>query len=424
MVYSAQLYFEQSDKYLTNQLIRIFFGLVALAVGYLIPLKLWRRWPVTLTLLVVITLALVLTLKFGAKINNARRQLFGIQFSELAKPVVVLVLACYYGMRERPSTTAPGFRQFVLYPLFLCFPAICLIACQPAVSMAAIVALIIVVLMYVAEVRIGQLFLLGAISGLIILGYVGARMILPTGRVYAAQFTASQGVRIPEDQVAPVSELGRISDRKQSTGHNFEHIEKRLRAFGTQITRTFDIRHDLDRLLAAERNANRMGIEWQQEQSRIAIGSGGWFGLGLGKGKQKFAFLPMVATDFIFALIGEELGFMGSLVIFSLYLVFLLRGMFLIRRAQDTFDRLLMSGVVVMIVVTAIIHLFVALRLVPPTGQALPFVSYGAAAMVANMFGVGLLLQASKYIYRRPIENDLVSRIWNRGTHLSGFRLG
>jgi cell division protein FtsW len=82
----------------------------------------------------------------------------------------------------------------------------------------------------------------------------------------------------------------------------------------------------------------------------------------------------------------------------------------------------LTAGIVLMVVYTALIHLGVTLRLLPPTGQTLPLVSYGGSALAANLFGIGLLLQLSRHIERRPVEDNLASRGWNWWSHLSGTR--
>jgi cell division protein FtsW (lipid II flippase) len=200
-------------------------------------------------------------------------------------------------------------------------------------------------------------------------------------------------------------------------GDQYQHVINRIEDWHDRVTHIFDVRGEL-----AGDNAGDRGLDWQQKQSWVAIGSGGIFGKGLGNGKQKFYFLPMVHTDFIFALIGEEWGLVGSLMIFLLFLIFLWRGLFLALRAPSTYNRLLTAGLVFMVIDTAIIHLGVTLHLLPPTGQTLPFVSYGGSALAANMLGVGIILQLSKQILRSPIENDMAGRGGNWWTHLSGAR--
>ncbi len=143
---------------------------------------------------------------------------------------------------------------------------------------------------------------------------------------------------------------------------------------------------------------------YHQKQSLISIGSGGPFGKGLGEGKQKFYFLPKLHTDFAIAAIGEEFGFAGSLAIFLLYGVFLVRGMQIGRKVNTYFGQYLTSGIVITIFMYAFVHIGVALGLLPTTGQPLPFVSYGGSALVTNLFAAGVILKISTF-NRRPDEN-------------------
>lgn len=136
---------------------------------------------------------------------------------------------------------------------------------------------------------------------------------------------------------------------------------------------------------------------WQQQQSLIAIGSGGFLGKGLGEGKQKFYFLSKLDTDFAIASVGEEFGFVGSLAMFVLYGIFLLRGMLVARRTPHHFGQYLASGIVVTIFLYALVHVAVALSWAPTTGQPLPFVSYGGSALVTNLFAAGVLLNISRF---------------------------
>jgi len=159
------------------------------------------------------------------------------------------------------------------------------------------------------------------------------------------------------------------------------------------------------------------GSRYQQKQSLIAVGSGGPFGKGLGEGKQKLYFLPELHTDFIAAAIGEEFGFVGSVGIFGLFGVFLVGGMLIGLRANSYFGQFLASGIVITIFMYALIHMAVALGLTPPTGQPLPFVSFGGSALVSNLFAAGVLLNISRY-RRRPDERA-DSRRWNRRSRVS-----
>jgi len=150
----------------------------------------------------------------------------------------------------------------------------------------------------------------------------------------------------------------------------------------------------------------RAGRHHQQEQSLIAIGSGGPFGRGLGESQQKFQFLPKMYNDFIFAEIGEEFGFIGSVAVCLLYLILFLYGMKISSEARTPFGQYLAAGVTLVIFLYAVVHIAVALGLLPTTGQPLPFISSGGSALFSNLFAVGVLLNVSRY-RRNGITVDL-----------------
>ncbi len=137
------------------------------------------------------------------------------------------------------------------------------------------------------------------------------------------------------------------------------------------------------------------GSGWQLDQSLIAIGSGGWFGRGLGAGLQKYLFLPEAHTDFIFSILAEELGFLGSTVLLTLFSLLVWRGLKVTARTADPFHFLLAAGLTMQLGLYAIVNLAVATGLAPTTGLPLPFVSYGGSALLANLAAAGLLYRIS-----------------------------
>ena len=138
------------------------------------------------------------------------------------------------------------------------------------------------------------------------------------------------------------------------------------------------------------------GSGFQLIQSFISIGSGGLTGLGLGESKQKLAFLPASHTDFIFCLVGEELGLIGAALVIALFLMLFLRGIAVANRSGDSFNYYLAYGLTMMISVQALINFAVVTGMVPTKGLPLPFMSYGGSALLVNMAVVGLLLRISK----------------------------
>jgi cell division protein FtsW len=143
-------------------------------------------------------------------------------------------------------------------------------------------------------------------------------------------------------------------------------------------------------------NSDPMGIGFQIKQSMIAIGSGGIFGLGLGMSKQKFGFLPASMTDSIFAVLAEETGFLGCIILIGLFLTFLWRGFKIGKKCQDKFLKLMAIGITSWILIQTLINIGSMMRLFPLTGIPLPFFSYGGSAIMVELIGVGILFNISK----------------------------
>jgi len=137
------------------------------------------------------------------------------------------------------------------------------------------------------------------------------------------------------------------------------------------------------------------GKGYQMVQSFCALGAGGWFGLGLGQGIQKSRYLPEAHTDFIFSVIGEELGFIGAFAVVVLFGIFIWRGFRIARRANDPFARWLALGITCLIGCQALINIGVAIGILPTKGLALPFISFGGSSLIVNAFAVGMLLNIS-----------------------------
>jgi cell division protein FtsW len=143
--------------------------------------------------------------------------------------------------------------------------------------------------------------------------------------------------------------------------------------------------------------ADPQGSGFQVVQSLIAIGSGGPNGLGFAQGKQKMLFLPFAHSDFIFAVVGEELGLLGTLTVLLVFGLFLWRGLRTSLLAPDRFSMLLSLGLVTGIVVQALFNISVVLSLVPTKGIPLPFISYGGSSLVPTLAAVGILLNISQH---------------------------
>ena len=143
---------------------------------------------------------------------------------------------------------------------------------------------------------------------------------------------------------------------------------------------------------------------YQILQSLYAIGSGGLFGLGLGKSRQKYLYLPFQYNDYIYAIICEELGLVGALLIIVLFALLILRGYWIALRARDRFSTVLAAGLVTLIAVQTILNLCVVTNLLPSTGIALPFFSYGGTALAVNLGEMGIVLSISRHRNQTKIQ--------------------
>lgn len=142
--------------------------------------------------------------------------------------------------------------------------------------------------------------------------------------------------------------------------------------------------------------ASASGEGFQLVQSLYSIGSGDWFGVGLFNSRQKYLFLPFSESDFIFSIIVEELGFVGALLFLLVFLILIIRGLSIAKKAKDRFGCYMASGISCLFAIQVLLNIAVVTGLIPPTGLPLPFISAGSTALVCNMAMVGILLNIDR----------------------------
>ena len=147
------------------------------------------------------------------------------------------------------------------------------------------------------------------------------------------------------------------------------------------------------------------GSSYQLNQSMIALGSGGVFGRGYGQSIQKFSYLPEPQGDSIFAVVGEEFGFVGSTLLILLFVAFALRGLRIANRAPDLFSRLLATGIVILLIAQSFLNIASIVGVFPLTGVPLVFISHGGTSLLLALAAVGIVLNISKY-QKKPVENE------------------
>jgi cell division protein FtsW len=138
-------------------------------------------------------------------------------------------------------------------------------------------------------------------------------------------------------------------------------------------------------------------LSYQVRQALLGLGNGGLIGLGIGASKQRELYLPLSYNDFVFVVVGEEYGFIGALAILLLFVGLFVCGIIIAKRAPDLFGRYVATGITIAIVLFAFINIAVASHLLPTTGVALPFISYGGTALLFNSLGIGILVSISRY---------------------------
>ena len=159
------------------------------------------------------------------------------------------------------------------------------------------------------------------------------------------------------------------------------------------------------------------GVGYQAYQAMIALGSGGWTGLGLGNGRQKLGFVPEHHTDFIFSIIGEELGLVATLLIVVAFVVVAICGIYIALNARDPFGFLLATGITFLIGLQAAINIGVVTSALPNKGLPLPFISYGGSNLLAMLTCVGILFSVARHarprgaIASEPVETDEFSPV-------------
>lgn len=159
----------------------------------------------------------------------------------------------------------------------------------------------------------------------------------------------------------------------------------------------FQASYRLDRILAFLSPAkDPQGTGFQIIQSKLAVGAGGIFGVSFGGSTQKLFFLPCSHTDYIYAIVGEELGLIGTVAILFLFLVFLWRGLVISKKAPDLFSQIFAAGITLAVFAQAMLNISIVLGLGPPTGIPLPLISYGRSSLLCTLFGIGILLNISQ----------------------------
>jgi cell division protein FtsW len=338
MVYSASAVVAmerqgQANFYLIKQTVFALVGLIAMWVAMNVDYTIYRRFAVAGALLGLAVLALILVLVLGPKVNGARRWFSLGPLRMQPSELAKLAMVFFTAMVLERRMDRIDEVRYALLPV---------------VSALGVVALLVLL-----EPDLG--------TTVTIVGVVAA-MTFAAGLPYRALGGLALGA-LPALAYLVVSEGYRL---------------RRLVAF---------MRPEDDPL----------GDSFQLIQSLIAVGTGGIWGRGLGEGVQKLFYLPFPHTDFIFAVIGEELGLVGATLILACFAVIMWRGLRVARQAPDRFGALVALGLTMMIAAQAFVNISIVLGLLPTKGLPLPLVSAGGSSLIVSLAGMGVLLNISQH---------------------------
>ena len=335
--YDEQTNFDPT-YYFKRQLFFAALGVVLMFLASRVSLQTVRRFAVLIFIVSVGLLVLVLA---TPPVNGARRWIsvgFNFQPSEIAKLSVILLFA---SMISNAGSRMKTFRYGILPFALVLMVVLGLLVLEPHISCCIIIFGIAIVLLYVGGVKWQYLVVGGALATV-------------------AGFVAANTMSYVKDRVAVWRD-----------------------PFAPQIG---------DPLYDAA---------YQIKQSLWAVGSGGFTGLGLGQGRQKYLYLPEEHNDYIFAIVCEELGFVGALVVLILFALLIIRAFTIAMRAPDRFSSLVGVGISTLLAIQVFLNVAVVTNFIPCTGISLPFFSYGGTALMMQLIEMGLLLSISRSIPSR-----------------------
>lgn len=360
MMTSASIEIASSENgdafyYLKKQLVFMVMGFVAASAIYMLPLKLYQEWDIFLLFSAVSLLALVLVPGVGREVNGSTRWLnlgfMTLQASEPAKLFIVIFIAAY--LSKYRTFVCSSWKGFVMPLLFVAVPIFMLLK-EPDFGAVVVLMLSVFGMMFLAGVKLYQFVLLILVAG------GGA-----AGLIFSSSY--------------------RIA---------------RVKSFLTAMSDPFN--EDVV-----------FGSGYQLAQALIAFGRGEWFGVGLGNSIQKLYFLPEAHTDFVLAIIAEELGVISVLLVLALFLVFIWRAMMIARKNEskgDFFPAYLAYGIALIFLSQVIINVGVNTGLLPTKGLTLPFLSAGGSSLITCMVMVAILLRID---IENHVKENNIKRVIN-----------
>jgi len=334
--------YDKSYYFFVRQLIFAVLGLFGMYFISKIDYRIYQKFYKHAWILSIILLISVFA--FGSDSHGAKRWIYitkslSFQPSEIVK---FLIIIFYGGILVKDRDDLGKFWKGLVKHILFLVPIIALLLLEPHVSTSMVIIITCCIMMIMAGCKFWQFL----VSGIVAVGGIGS--------IATVLYMAS----------------AKFQER-------FQYIVTRFITFTNPWK-------------------DATGDGWQIIQSLYAIGSGGLFGAGLGESKQKYLYLSEPHNDFIFSIIAEELGFVGCILVFVLFAVFIWRGVLIAMKAPDMFGSLVAVGITSLVGVQAIINVAVVTSSMPVTGMQLPFFSYGGTALFILLCEVGVLLSISR----------------------------
>ncbi|NLR42751.1 FtsW/RodA/SpoVE family cell cycle protein [Priestia megaterium] len=368
MVYSASMvtaisrYGVSGDYFYKKQKLALIAGFIIFTLAAIVPYKIYQEKAVLKILLGVAVALLILVLAFGHTAGNAQSWFkigpIAIQPLEITKLTLIIYLAAVFANKQEYIN---DLKRSILPPmlvvLFICF----LIILQPDYG--------------------GALLILGTVAAIVLCSGISKKSILKISLLGVIGTLVMLAVLLVTGNMDLLFSPGRLA---RFTGflHPFE---------------------------------NQQGDGYQLVNSYVAIGNGGILGMGLGQGIQKTGYLPESHTDFIMAIIAEELGFWGVLLVLGLLFFIIFKGLKTAIKCRDPFGALLAIGISVMMAVQVFVNLGAVTGLLPITGVTLPFISFGGSSLTLLMLAAGILTNVSMFnTYTQTYKSQSVEQAYIR----------
>ncbi|EEL86555.1 putative lipid II flippase FtsW [Bacillus cereus] len=346
-----------ANYFFKKQLVALAIGTIMLAIIVAIPYKIWRKRIVLIAMGTGSIVLLLAAFLFGKEVNGAKGWILGIQPAEFVKITVIITLANFFAKKQETQT---AFVQGIIPPLAVVGGAMGLILLQNDLGTDILIGGTVLIMFFCSGVNVNlsiKRFLLTSIIWIPALYLIGNYKLNPYQKARFSVF------------------LDPFNDPQND---------------GFQLINSF-----------------------------IGIASGGLHGRGLGNSVQKYGYLPEPQTDFIMAIISEELGFIGVAVILICLLLIIIRSLRVAQKCKDPFGSLIVIGIAGLFGVQTFVNVGGMSGLIPLTGVPLPFVSYGGSSLLANLLAMGILLNIASHVKRQEkLQNETNTEIGQGGPHL------